>query len=55
MDMAELEIDQENVNDRKKYYEEEVQPYLKMEYKPIIIICAMAQREAHVGGSYTVA
>ena len=31
-DMAELEI-----HDRKKCYEEQVQPYRKMDYKPIII------------------
>ena len=39
--MAELEIDKENVHDRKKMekecYKEEVQPYRKTDYKPIII------------------
>ena len=43
-DMAELEIDREDVHDRKKWrkkcYEEEVQPYRKTDYnyKPIIYI-----------------
>ena len=40
-DTAELEIDKEDVHDRKKRrecYEEEVQPHRKMDYKPIIII-----------------
>ena len=36
-DMAELEIDKEDVHDRKKCYEEEVQPYRKMDHKLIII------------------
>ena len=40
-DMAELEIDKKDVHDIKKMvkecYEEEVQPYRKMDYKPIII------------------
>ena len=39
--MAELEIDKEDVHDIKKWrecYEEEVQPYRKMDYKPITII-----------------
>ena len=41
-DMAELEIDKEDVHDRSKWrsnvivYEEEVQPYRKTDYKPII-------------------
>ena len=38
-DMAELEIDKEDVHDRKKEcdcYEEKVQPYRKTDYKPII-------------------
>ena len=40
-DMAELEIDKENVHDRKKEkecYEEKVQPYRKTGYKPIIYL-----------------
>ena len=42
-DMAEIEIDKEDIHDRKKWrendcYEEEVQPYRKMDYKPIIYI-----------------
>ena len=43
-DMAELEIDKEDVHDRKKWrmnvecYEEEVQPYRKTDFKPIIYI-----------------
>ena len=39
--MAELEIDKEDVHDKKmerECYEEEVQPYRKTDYKPIIII-----------------
>ena len=39
VDMAELEINKEDVHDRKKWrecYEEEVQPYRKTDYKPII-------------------
>ena len=41
-DMAELEIDKEDVNDRSKgekeceCFEEEVQPYRKTDYKPIL-------------------
>ena len=42
VDMAELEIDQEDVHDRKEMekecYEEEVQPYQKTDYKLTIII-----------------
>ena len=37
-DMAELEIDREVAHDRKKCYEEEVQPYRKMDSKPMLII-----------------
>ena len=41
-DMAELEIDKEDVHDRSKWRrnvnEEEVQPYRKTDYKPIIYI-----------------
>ena len=39
-DMAELEIDKEGVHDRKKMeeecYEDEVKPYRKTDYTPII-------------------
>ena len=39
-DMAELEIDKEDVHDKnemeKECYEEKVQPYRKTDYKPII-------------------
>ena len=35
--MAEIKIDKD-VHDRKKWYEEEVQPYRKMDHKPIIIM-----------------
>ena len=40
-DMAKLKIDKEDVHTRSKCecYEEEVQPYLKTDYKPIIYIC----------------
>ena len=38
LDMAELEIDKDDVHDRKKCYKEEVQPYWKTDYKLIIII-----------------
>ena len=46
-DMAKLEIDKEDVHDidrskwRKEceFYKEEVQPYRKMDYKPIIYNC----------------
>ena len=38
-DMAELEIDIEDVHDRKKVcYKEEVKPHRKTDYKPIIYI-----------------
>ena len=42
-DMAELEIDKEDVHDRSKCecYEEEVQPYRKTDYKPLIYIPSM--------------
>ena len=40
-DMPELEIDKEDVHDikkrRRECYEEEVHPYRKTDYKPIII------------------
>ena len=38
-DMAEIEIDRGDVHDRNKCYAEEVQPYRKIDYKPIIYIC----------------
>ena len=37
-DMAELEIDKEDVHDRSECYKEEVQPYRKTDYNPIIHI-----------------
>ena len=37
-DMAELEINREDIHVRKKRYEEGVQHYRKMDYKTIIII-----------------
>ena len=45
-DMAELEIDKEDVHDRSKWrrnvnVEEEVQPYRKTDYKPIIYISSV--------------
>ena len=40
--MAELEIDKEDVHAQKEmeneYYEEEVQPYRKTDYNPLIIM-----------------
>ena len=48
--MAVLEIDREDVHDRRdmekecECYEEEVQPYRKTDYKPIIIIKIIVQR-----------
>ena len=36
VDIAELEIDKDDVHDRKKCHEEEVQPYRKTDYNPII-------------------
>ena len=49
--MAKLEIDREDVNDRKKWRnnvnEEEVQHYRKTDYKPIIIIPQLFNCTAH--------
>ena len=41
MDMAELEIDTEDVHDKKKCCEEEIQPYHKTDYKAIIYLFCM--------------
>ena len=40
-DMAEHEIHKEDVHDRRNVNEEEVQPYQKTDYKPIIYIYNM--------------